>query len=119
MVGDPWAYKDPANVRNMGTAVRLVDLRASVLDASSLIEDAALDRYEFIRDAYLQRRQSRVYDGDVPKGKGRKSTVDDSYLNERSAASPEEEVVMLPAINPLQADVAAEVPSAQLVVKAK
>ena len=35
-----------------------------MLDASNLFEEAALDRYEFIRDGYLQRRQSRVYDGE-------------------------------------------------------
>jgi phospholipid-binding lipoprotein MlaA len=97
--GDLWTYKDPVNVRNMGTAVRLIDLRASVLSASSLIEDAALDRYEFVRDAYLQRRQSRIYDGDVPVGKGRKSSVDDSYLKERAATSSAVDVaaVSMPA----------------------
>jgi phospholipid-binding lipoprotein MlaA len=119
IVGDPWTYKDPTNVRNMGTAVRLVDLRASVLDASSLIEDAALDRYEFIRDAYLQRRQSRIYDGDVPKGKGRRSTVDDSYLNERSAASPVDSVVAVPVIEPIEAPLPSQAPSAQLSVKSE
>jgi phospholipid-binding lipoprotein MlaA len=67
--GDPWGYKDPVDVRNIGRAIRLVDKRASVLDASSLMEDAALDRYQFLRDAYLQRRESQVYDGDVPQRK--------------------------------------------------
>jgi phospholipid-binding lipoprotein MlaA len=61
---DPWAYKDPVNVRNIGIGVRAVDQRASVLEASNLFEEAALDRYEFIRDGYLQRRQSRIYDGE-------------------------------------------------------
>ncbi|MDY7573363.1 VacJ family lipoprotein [Actimicrobium sp. CCI2.3] len=117
IVGDPWTYKDPVNVRNMGTAVRLVDLRASVLDASSLIEDAALDRYEFVRDAYMQRRQSRVYDGDVPKGKGRKSSVDDSYLNERSATSSEADGVTVPVTALPQAPVSAEAPSVRLADK--
>lgn len=72
IAGDPWSYKDPRSARYAGTVARVVDLRASVLDASSLIEDAALDRYEFIRDAYLQRRQSRIYDGDIPHGRARK-----------------------------------------------
>ncbi len=45
----------------------LIDKRAALLDASNLMEDAALDRYEFIRDGYLQRRQSQVYDGNVPR----------------------------------------------------
>lgn len=65
--GDIWKYKDPTNVRNIGAAVRIVDKRAVLLDASSLMEEAALDRYEFLRDGYLQRRQSQVYDGDVPR----------------------------------------------------
>jgi len=64
LVGDAWRYTDPEYVRNWGSALRLVDKRASLLDASSLLEDAALDRYEFIRDGFLQRRQSQVYDGE-------------------------------------------------------
>jgi phospholipid-binding lipoprotein MlaA len=40
-----------------------------LLDASSLMEDAALDRYQFLRDAYLQRRESQVFDGEVPQRK--------------------------------------------------
>jgi phospholipid-binding lipoprotein MlaA len=60
---DPWAYKEPVYIRNTGTALRAVDPRAAVLDASNLMEEAALDRYEFIRDGFLQRRESRVNDG--------------------------------------------------------
>jgi phospholipid-binding lipoprotein MlaA len=62
--GDPWYYKDPTNVRNIGAAVRLVDKRATLLGASNLMEDASLDRYQFLRDAYLQRRESQVFDGE-------------------------------------------------------
>lgn len=64
--GDVWSYKDPTNVRNMGTALRIVDKRASLLDASNLLEGASLDPYEFLRDGYLQQRRSKVYDGDPP-----------------------------------------------------
>lgn len=60
---DPWAYIYPVHWRNTGYALRAVDQRALALDASSLIEEAALDRYIFIRDGYLQRRQSKVRDG--------------------------------------------------------
>jgi phospholipid-binding lipoprotein MlaA len=59
---DPWAYKYPVKWRNVGIAVRAIDQRAAVLDASNLMEEAALDRYEFIRDGFLQRRQSRITD---------------------------------------------------------
>jgi len=63
---DPWHHKRPVHVRVPGSILRVIDLRASVLDASNLIEEAALDRYQFVRDAYLQRRQSKVYDGEPP-----------------------------------------------------
>lgn len=64
--GDLWLYEDPVRVRNTGSVIRVVDKRASLLDAGNLIEDAALDPYQFMRDAYLQRRKSQVYDGDIP-----------------------------------------------------
>jgi phospholipid-binding lipoprotein MlaA len=60
LAGDPWTYVTPDPTRYIGTAVRVIDMRAGVLDASNLIEDAALDRYEFIRDAYLQRRAGKI-----------------------------------------------------------
>jgi phospholipid-binding lipoprotein MlaA len=63
---DPWHHVRPVHTRNPGTVVRAVDQRAAVLDASNLVEEAALDRYEFVRDAYLQRRQNKVHDGDPP-----------------------------------------------------
>lgn len=63
MAGDVWMYTTPVDVRNVGAVVRVVDLRATALGATSLLEDAALDRYTFVRDAYTQRRQSQVNDG--------------------------------------------------------
>ena len=35
--------------------------------AEKLVEGAALDKYQFIRDAYLQRRRNQVYDGNPPR----------------------------------------------------
>ncbi len=58
--GDVWTYKRPTRWRNVGTVVRIVDRRAQLLDASTLLEDAALDKYDFVRDAYVQRRQSQI-----------------------------------------------------------
>ncbi|WP_426192312.1 MlaA family lipoprotein [Massilia sp. DWR3-1-1] len=66
---DPWGYKEPVYIRNTGTALRAVDQRAAVLDASNLMEEAALDRYEFIRDGFLQRRESRIREGGGGKPK--------------------------------------------------
>jgi phospholipid-binding lipoprotein MlaA len=47
-------------------ALRLVNTRANLLGASRVLDDIALDKYTFVRDAYLQRRRSLVYDGDAP-----------------------------------------------------
>lgn len=43
--------------------------RAYLLKAESVLEEAAIDRYTFVRDAWLQRRNSRVYDGNPPRVK--------------------------------------------------
>jgi phospholipid-binding lipoprotein MlaA len=67
--GDVWAHVTPVNERNVGIAVRAVDQRAAVLNASNLIEDAALDPYQFIRDAYLQRREGQIHDEDKDSSK--------------------------------------------------
>ena len=47
--------------------VRIIDTRANLLDASRLLEEAALDRYSYLRGAFLQRRRSLVYDGNPPR----------------------------------------------------
>lgn len=82
---DIWKYKRPDNWRNIGSAIRVVDKRATLLDAGNLLEDAALDRYEFIRDGYMQRRQSQVYDGNVPR---QASEADEATSNAEPAADP-------------------------------
>ena len=48
------------------TALAVVDARAQLLSADSVLEQQ-LDRYIFVRNAYLQRRESLVYDGHPPK----------------------------------------------------
>ena len=53
--------------RNTLTVVDIVRTRASYLDAEGLVDGAALDKYSFMRDAYLQRRRNLVYDGDPPE----------------------------------------------------
>lgn len=46
---------------------RVVQVRADLLEASRILDEAALDRYTFQRDAYLQRRRSLIYDGRPPR----------------------------------------------------
>jgi len=53
--------------RNSLFVLRTINLRANLLEASRIVEEAALDKYTFTRDAYLQHRQNLVYDGNPPK----------------------------------------------------
>jgi phospholipid-binding lipoprotein MlaA len=86
--GDIWEYKEPVYIRNTGTVLRVVDARANLLDASSLLEDAALDRYEFIRDGYLQRRESQIHpDGDGPMRQPKKDDPADTDVKPVPAAA--------------------------------
>lgn len=56
----------PVATRNTLTALRVVNARANLLGATQVLDDIALDKYTFIRDAYLQRRRSLIYDGEPP-----------------------------------------------------
>lgn len=51
---------DNIPLRNSIVALYAVDTRASLLDADRLVNEVALDRYSFIRDAYIQRRKAQV-----------------------------------------------------------
>jgi len=48
-------------------SLQIINTRANLLGATRVIDDISLDKYTFIRDAYLQRRRSLVFDGDVPE----------------------------------------------------
>ena len=49
------------------TLLQIVNTRAGLLGATRVIDDISLDKYTFVRDAYLQRRRSLVFDGDAPE----------------------------------------------------
>jgi phospholipid-binding lipoprotein MlaA len=106
--GDPWTHVNDIPWRNGGIVLRAVDQRASVLDASNLLEDAALDRYEFIRDGYLQRRSSKVLDTDKAEVRAEKvqekiDKVQDQVrekLGVKKAETPGEDEGAAPAAPP-------------------
>ena len=57
----------PVRVRNSAKALRITDQRASFLPAEKVLEQAALDKYNYLRSAYQQRRRSLIYDGKPPR----------------------------------------------------
>ena len=86
----PFRWYDAGNERWFSLALYLTDKRASLLQLDRLVNEA-YDPYAFVRDAYLQRRQYAVYDGDVPE----EQLEDDSdwaeeALREDEAAAEEE-----------------------------
>ncbi len=62
------------------TTLEVLSLRASLLGATGLLDQVALDRYSFLRDAYLQRRLDAVYDGAAP--------MVDEFADEPASAAP-------------------------------
>jgi phospholipid-binding lipoprotein MlaA len=64
---DPVGRVSPVWQRNSAVVLRFTGTRADLLDAGRLLEEAALDKYVFLRDAYLQRRRSLIYDGEPPR----------------------------------------------------
>jgi phospholipid-binding lipoprotein MlaA len=55
---DPWTW--------IVFGTRVVNVRSNLLEAERLLEQAAVDRYSFLREAYLQRRRNLIYDGSPP-----------------------------------------------------
>ena len=53
--------------RNAATLLQLLDARVQLLNASRVLDEIALDKYLLLRDAYLARRRSLIYDGDPPE----------------------------------------------------
>lgn len=62
----PSAYINDSGAVLGLTGLQLVSTRAGLLGAGKLLDDVALDRYSFLRDAYLARRRNQVYDGNPP-----------------------------------------------------
>ncbi|WP_053172227.1 MlaA family lipoprotein [Limnohabitans planktonicus] len=52
--------------RNVLTATRVIDTRAGLIKSVDVVKEAALDPYTFVRDAYLQKRENDIYDGNPP-----------------------------------------------------
>jgi phospholipid-binding lipoprotein MlaA len=67
-VADPTDHVIEKSGPRLGaTGLRVIDTRAGLLGATNVLSGAALDEYSFVRNGYLQRRRSLVYDGDPPE----------------------------------------------------
>jgi phospholipid-binding lipoprotein MlaA len=74
--------------------IELINTRTNLLDAGNLVDQVALDKYSFFRDAYLARRRDAVYDGAPPL-----ETFDDAAdpMADEPAAKPAAAAASAPA----------------------
>lgn len=62
----PASLPDKSSQQAAVTALEVVNLRAKLLSTTDLLDRVALDKYSFMRDAYLSRRRDQVFDGAPP-----------------------------------------------------
>lgn len=77
IVTDPFFSVEKDKVYWGFVGLRIIDRRADLLAAGEILDDAAVDPYSFVRDAYLQRRLNLVYDGNPPPDEGQDDFWDD------------------------------------------
>ena len=63
---NPLYWINPAAIAYGTGTLRTIDTRADLLSASKIVDQASVDRYEFIRNAYFQDRNYKIYDGSPP-----------------------------------------------------
>jgi len=63
---DPVSNVSDTILRTEAQVLRIVDKRSNYLAAGNMLNEASIDKYAFLRDAYLQRRRSLIYDGNPP-----------------------------------------------------
>lgn len=93
LLASPDQIASTVRLRNLLTGLRVVNTRAGLLDATTLLDDIALDKYSFVRDAYLQRRRSLV-----ENGKRRTDAAEEDYVPDEPA--PAASAPPLPASAP-------------------
>lgn len=62
--GDPIHYVNPTHDRYELYGLRAIDKRSNLLRVGTVLEEAALDKYTFIRDSYLQKRRAEISETD-------------------------------------------------------
>ena len=89
---DPIGYlhdSDHVAESNILRGMQFIDKRAELLTASDLLDNASLDPYAFMRDAYLQRRASQVQDGMTPSDLTKGEFEDAAPVNGNPTTSPD------------------------------
>jgi len=81
-----WSYFDPIFKRQtlqqslVTLTIKYIDVRAGLLKATNIIDETALDKYAFVRDAWQLRREFLIYDGNPPDEFDEDELFDDEDL---------------------------------------
>jgi phospholipid-binding lipoprotein MlaA len=84
---EPLYWFNPGNARWVSLGLSFVDTRARLLPLDQTLE-GVFDKYGFVRNAYLQRRQYLIYDGNPPEEPLDEQFPDDPASDEGDAATP-------------------------------
>ena len=103
-----WNGVEPTGLRNNGTALRVVHMRAGYLGLDTSLNEVALDKYSFVRDAYLQRRNPKGWKRNLPADMQENDGSDGSDGSDRF--DDETSLGSSPPVEPVAAAAAAEVP---------
>lgn len=80
---DPLMQLEDVGARNSLSGLRLISKRAALLGADTAAEEAALDKYGYMRSFYMQYRRSQIFDGQPPREKD--PDDDESTDNDKAA----------------------------------
>ncbi len=64
---DPMTWVEPTGLSYSMITLRQLDARADLLPTEKVVEAGAIDKYSYLRDAYLQQRRYLIYDGQPPR----------------------------------------------------
>jgi len=81
-----WTYFDPIFKRQtlnqslVTLTIKYIDIRAGLIKASNILDDTVPDKYAFVRDAWMLRREFLIYDGNPPEDFSEDELFDDEEL---------------------------------------
>jgi phospholipid-binding lipoprotein MlaA len=73
LAASPYYSLNDSAFRPAATVLGVLNARSQLLSATQVLDTIALDRYSFVRDAFLSRRLRMVYDGDPPEAEPAKA----------------------------------------------
>ncbi|BBL73021.1 MlaA family lipoprotein [Methylomagnum ishizawai] len=65
-MSNPINWINPVGIPWGSGVLKTTDMRADLLSATKIMDEASVDRYEFMRNAYFQQRKYLIYDGNPP-----------------------------------------------------